>query len=110
MCKLRREYHSEFLLFYLRWSRSREPDLHTGSGSDQNVPAPQHWVQWEGRRNAPDTDFARFPASLNAGFRISSVVGKLDIRCGRKQHFRLLFYLWILLYTFLFTNNLLSAP
>ena len=31
------------LLFYLRWSRSREPDLRTGSGSDQKVPAPQHW-------------------------------------------------------------------
>ena len=29
-------YHSEFLLFYLRWSRSPEPDLHTGS--DQKVP------------------------------------------------------------------------
>ena len=27
-------YHSEFLLNYLRWSRSQEPDLPTGSGSD----------------------------------------------------------------------------
>ena len=32
--------YSEFILFYLRWNWSRkpEPELHTGSDSDQNVP------------------------------------------------------------------------
>ena len=37
---LRCRYPSEFLLFHPRWSWSREPDLQTRSGSNQNVPAP----------------------------------------------------------------------
>ena len=35
-----------FIYSTVRWSRSREPEpyLHTDSGSDQNVPAPEHWT------------------------------------------------------------------
>ena len=37
-------YNIPSSLLEKRWSRSREPDHHTGSGSDQNVLAPEPWM------------------------------------------------------------------